>query len=173
MDVVIEDEHFAGLMEQMYLEDLENATEIVLDSKRRVRSPNQPQQKRPAGTRSGGSSGRAAAGAIRIGNTVGAAVTNRRLLEPVEARIMLAAGVVLVMLAILFAIFPRLLAYPLVVAFIWIATVLLYRAYTLHRHKGRPERGPLQSSESSRRTEGRAQAPSRRKTKEGEFHDRN
>lgn len=158
LDVVIEDESFAGLMEETYLQDLENATEIVLDSKHRVRAPNKPRRRRPARTSGGGSSGRAVAGAIRIGNTVGAAVTNRRVLEPVEARIMVATAVVLVMLAILFAIFPRLLAYPLVVVFTWIATVLLYRGYRLQRHKGQPERGPLQSSESSGRTEGRAQA---------------
>ena len=42
---------------------------------------------------SGGSVSRAAAGAIRIGNTVGAAFTNRRVIDAVEARIML-TGVV-------------------------------------------------------------------------------
>src|SRR5207245_10657453 len=50
----------------------------------------------------GGSAGRVAAGAIRIGNTVGAAVSNRRLLEPVEARIMIAVGLLLLGLAALF-----------------------------------------------------------------------
>lgn len=157
LDVVIEDESFAGLMEDTYLQDLENATEIVLDAKHRVRAPNEPRRGRPARTSGGGSSGRAVAGAIRIGNTVGAAVTNRRLLEPVEARIMVATAGVLVMLAILFAIFPRLLAYPLVVVFTWIATVLLYRGYRLQRHKGQPERGPFQSPESPGRTEEQAQ----------------
>jgi len=36
-------------------------------------------------------------------------------------------------LAILFAFFPRLLAYPLAVLFMWIALALLYRGYKLHR----------------------------------------
>ena len=41
MDVVVEDESFASQMEQVYLQDLENATEIVLDARRKLRAPNQ------------------------------------------------------------------------------------------------------------------------------------
>ena len=93
--------------------------------------------------------GRAAAGAIRIGNTVGAAFTNRRVLEPAEACIMVAVGVLLLTLAILFAFFPRLLAYPLTAAFVWIAVALLYRGYKLHRRKDQRETGALQPSGSS------------------------
>ena len=39
LDVVIEDEGFAQLMEAAYLKDLENATEIVLDRRDGVRAP--------------------------------------------------------------------------------------------------------------------------------------
>ncbi len=85
-----------------------------------------------------GSVGRAAAGAIRIGNVVRAAITNRRILEPVEARIMLTVGLLLLALAILFAFFPGLLAYPLVAVAAWIAIALLYRAYSLY--KGQPKK---------------------------------
>jgi phosphatidylserine/phosphatidylglycerophosphate/cardiolipin synthase-like enzyme len=46
----------------------------------------------PAMTSGGGSAGRAAAGAIRIGNAVGAAFTNRLVLGPVKARLMTSAG---------------------------------------------------------------------------------
>lgn len=81
-----------------------------------------------------GSAGRAAAGNLRIGNAVGAAFTNRRVLEPVESRIMITVGLLLLGLAILFAFFPRLLVYPLV-ACVWIAVALLYRGYKLHRGK--------------------------------------
>jgi cardiolipin synthase len=133
MDVVIEDDVFARLMEEMYIQDLENATEIVLDLKRKVRAPNQRRHTHPVLTSSGGSVGRAAAGAIRIGNAVGAAFTNRRLLEPVEARIMVTTGMLLLTLAILFAFFPSVLVYPVVIIFLWIAASLLYRGYKLHR----------------------------------------
>lgn len=135
LDVVIEDEPFAREMDEMYLKDLENATEIVLDAQRKVRAPNEPAHPQPLMTSGGGSAGRAAAGALRISNTVGAAFTNRRVLEPVEARIMLTAGSLLLALAILFAWFPRLLVYPLVVVLVWIALALLYRGYRLSRSK--------------------------------------
>ena len=42
LDAVIEDESFARQMEEMYLEDLTNATEVVLDAKQKVRSPGEP-----------------------------------------------------------------------------------------------------------------------------------
>lgn len=135
MDVVVEDEPFARLMEQTYLQDLENATEVVLDAQRKLRAPNQPRHPHPILTSGGGSGGRAAAGALRLANTVGAVFTNRRVLEPLEARITVAAGVMLLTLAILFAFFPRLIAYPLVLVFTWIAGALLYRGYKLYRGK--------------------------------------
>ena len=133
MDVVIEDEPFALLMEEMFLQDLENATEIVLDDRQKVRAPNQPRHQHPVLTSGGGSVGRAAAGAVRIVNVVAAVFTNRRVLEPVEARITVTVGITLLVLAVLFAFFPRLLTYPLVAFLVWIAGALFYQGYKLHR----------------------------------------
>ncbi|MGL5018745.1 MAG: phospholipase D-like domain-containing protein [Luteolibacter sp.] len=135
MDVVVEDETFAQSVEAMFLADLENATEIVLDARRKVSAPNQPRYQRPVQTRGGGSSGRAAAGAVRIANVVGAAFTNRRVIEPVEARITVGVGVLLVFLAVLFGFFPRVIAYPLVLLFVWFASALLYQGWKLRRAK--------------------------------------
>jgi cardiolipin synthase len=137
MDVVVEDEAFAQSMETMFLADLENATEIVLDAKRKVRAPNQPRHQRPVLTSGGGSSGRAAAGAVRIANVVGAAFTNRRVIEPVEARITVGVGLLLASLAVLFGFFPRVIAYPLVLLFLWIASALLYQGWKLHRDRSK------------------------------------
>jgi cardiolipin synthase A/B len=149
LDAVVEDEPFARLMEETYLQDLENATEVVLDAKRKVRAPGEPPHPRPVMTSGGGSGGRAAAGAIRIGNAIGAAFTNRRVLEPVEARLTVTAGTLLMALAILFAFFPRLLAYPLIVLFAWIAVALLYRGYKLHGRKGEQEKLEGERAESA------------------------
>jgi cardiolipin synthase len=135
LDVVIEDAYFASQMDQMYLKDLENATEVVLDSQQRVRAPNEPPHPHPVMTSGGGSAGRAAAGALRISNTVGAAFTNRRVLEPVEAHIMLTTGSLLLALAILFVSFPRVLVYPTVVILAWIGVALFYRGYKLNYSK--------------------------------------
>jgi cardiolipin synthase len=132
LDAVIEDESFARRMEDMYRDDLANATEIVLDEKRRMRAPGGQWDARAVGS-GGGSVGRAAAGALRIGTAVGAAFTRQRVLEPVEARIMITAGLLLLALAALFALFPRLLVYPLVAIMVWIAVSLLWTGYGLHR----------------------------------------
>lgn len=132
LDAVVEDYAFARQMEEMYLQDLETATEVVLDVSQKVRALGEPLHPHPVLTSGGGSAGRAAAGAARIGNAIGAAFTNRRVLEPVEARLMVTAGVLMLTLAILFAFFPRLLVYPLVLVFVWGAIALLYRGYKLH-----------------------------------------
>jgi len=98
-----------------------------------VRAPGEPRHPQPVFTSGGGSVGRATAGAIRISNTLGAAFTNRRVFEPVEAHIMIFAAVLLMVLAVLSASFPRVFVYPVVVLFLWIALALLYRGYKLWR----------------------------------------
>jgi len=148
LDAVIEDADFAARMEQAYLEDLENATEVVLDLKRP--RPRLPRPRMPRGLRRPtlhwsrgahrpigrpGSAGRAAAGALRIGNTIGAAFTDRRVLGPVEARLMTVGAAALIGLAVLFALFPRALAYPAAVLAAWGGLALLYRSYRLWRRQ--------------------------------------
>jgi cardiolipin synthase len=133
MDIVVEDEPFARSMEAMYLTDLENASEIVLDAGRKVRAPAQPRNPHRALQRGDGTSGRAAAGAVRLANVVGAAFTRRRAIEPIESRIAVWSGASLLGLAIVFAVFPRVLAYPLVLLSAWIAVALLVQGYKLHR----------------------------------------
>lgn len=152
LDAVIEDTAFAAKMEEAYLEDLDNATEIVLNMKRpRFRRPRirRPLRARHAATEAGaaharhgarGSAGRAAAGAIRIGNTIGAAFTDRRLLGPVEARLATLAGLLLTALALVFAIFPRALAYPAAFLAAWGGLALLVRGWKLWRKQRDAER---------------------------------
>lgn len=53
---------------------------------------------------------------------------------------MMTVGVALLTFAILFAKFPRVLVYPIIVVFVWIALALLYKSYKLHRRKGRLEK---------------------------------
>ena len=138
LDAVIEDESFAQDMEAMYLEDLTNATEVVLDKTRRLRAPGEPHHPKLLMTSGGGSSGRAAAGAVRIGNVVGAAFMDRRVLEPIESHIMIPAALVLVAVSTLFAAFPPLLVYPVLLILLWFAVALLYRARKL-RHNSRAQ----------------------------------
>ena len=132
LDVVVEDERFARDMEAMYQEDLTNATEVILGVRPPVRRRAQSSDL-PVGGR--GSAGKAAAGLLRISNTVTAAVTNQRRLEPVETRIMLAAAILLAIVGILAAVFPRVVAYPIAAVAIWIAGALFYRSYRVRQTK--------------------------------------
>ena len=139
LDVVVEDESFAKLMEAMYLEDLSNATEILLDRRR-------PAVARPLPDESttsphDGSAGRAAAGLLRVSNAVGAAISDHRELGPVEARIMIVVAILLFGLGLVAILFPRALAYPLAVLSLWIGAALLLRGYRLRR-QGRTSAGP-------------------------------
>ncbi len=152
LDAVIENELFASEMEEMYLQDLANATEIVLGNKDRLRAPSQPRHTHSLTTSGGGSAGRAAAGAIRISNTLAAAFTNRRVLEPVEARIVVTVGLLLLLLASLFTFFPRILVYPVILVSTWIAFALLYRGYKLYRKRKR-ETADIEKRVASRRAE--------------------
>jgi cardiolipin synthase len=139
LDVIVEDEPFARRLEAMYLDDLANATEIVLNARNRVRAPVSGREPREQG--SGGSSGKAMAGAVRIGNAVTAAITNRRLLEPVEAHIALIAGGLLLVVGALAIVFPRGLSYPLAAIMAWFGLALLWRGVTLHtpHNRGKQE----------------------------------
>jgi len=132
LDVAVEDEDFACRMEDMYRDDLGHATEITLTRRARV-----ARTARPPGVtrRRPGSAGRAAAGAVSIGSAVGAAMTGRRVLGPAEARIMGAAGIALLVLALLATIWPRVIAVPLAVIATWLGVTLLLRARTLHRER--------------------------------------
>jgi cardiolipin synthase len=135
LDAVIEDDSFASEMERMYVEDLANATEVVLTEKRKLRMPREAPHRHPGLSGSGGRGGRAAAGAVRIGHTIGAAFTDRRVLGPVEARLMALAGFLLCALSVLFVLFPRVFVYPAVVLCAWGGVALVYRGYQLSRRQ--------------------------------------
>jgi cardiolipin synthase len=145
LDVAVDNQAFARKMEEMYLSDLERTTEIILNRRNRVR-PNAPIVRERRGLRhhhrSGGSAGRAAAGALRIGNTVGAALSNRRMLGPAEAGVMLKIGLVLTLLGVLGMIWPLVVAIPVGVMAVWIGLSLLVKARRLHNREPREEDEP-------------------------------
>lgn len=138
LDVAVEDEDFAEAMQVMYEEDLLNATEIVLSARNRVRPATQ-RPRRSERPRSGSAS-RAAAGALRIGNAVGAAITNRRVLGPAEAGTMAGAGLALLGLVAVVIAWPLILALPLGAIGVWMAVSFLVRAKELRaQHNQHPE----------------------------------
>jgi len=143
LDVIVEDDAFGERVEAVYVDDLANATEVVLDARNRVRAPDRRGSVVRELHSGGGSSGRAMAGAVRISNAVGAAITNRRLLEPVESHIAMMAGGAVLAIAILAVAFPRGFSYPVAAVLLWLALSLLYRGFMLHtKHDDRDGRRP-------------------------------
>ena len=126
LDVAVEDSEFAAQMEAMYEDDLTRSTEIVLSARNRVRP-----MARHARTRRGGSTSRAAAGALRLGNTMGAAITNRRVLGPAEATTLLWLGVALIAFAVVSVLWPLAVAIPLALLAVWVAISSFVRAREL------------------------------------------
>jgi cardiolipin synthase len=140
MDVVAEDERFSTELERMFLDDLSNSTEIVLRKKLRVRPTAGQPGNGPSRKTAGGSAGRTAAGVLRIGNAVGAAITNRRLLGPAEAKIMFGGALLLALLAVIAVLWPKVIAIPTAILGGWSALSLLVKAYRLRRDRNRPVR---------------------------------
>ncbi|BBD80431.1 phospholipase D-like domain-containing protein [Aerosticca soli] len=141
LDVAIEDAGFATQLAAQYEQDLTHATEIVLAPRRRLRGErvrsSHARPHRPHGA--GGSSSRAAAGALRIANTVGAALTDYRELGDTETAPLLAAMCVLLLIALIGARWPAVLAWPLAAGAAWTAFNLGVRLWQrLDRRRRRP-----------------------------------
>jgi cardiolipin synthase len=143
LDVAVEDRGFAQEMEDMYLRDLDNSTEISLAKNRVVRVALPPAGREPDAVparrfarrpRNRRGSRGAAASAMRLANTVGAAVTNHRTLGRAEGRILSLSGVALVALAVLAALWPRVVATPLAVLALWVGLALMWRSFRLFSH---------------------------------------
>jgi cardiolipin synthase len=139
LDVVVENEEFGEQMEQMFLQDLQNTTEIVLTARKKVFTPRKPRRRRLRAKFDTLSSGRTAAGAVRLGNVVGAAISDRRILSPAEARIMFSAGLLLLALAVVGVLWPRWISVPLAVMAVWTAISLFIKGYELYREGKREE----------------------------------
>jgi len=138
LDVAIEDVDFAGIMQSRYLEDLGNATEIVLSPRprRRGRRVHHQSQRPPRPRRGGGSSGRAAAAGLRLANTVGAALTERRVLGSAESGPLGLGALVLLLLGVLTLFWPAVLGWPLALIALWLGLGLGARWLRLReRHR--------------------------------------
>ncbi|MBY0266990.1 MAG: hypothetical protein K2W84_11295 [Burkholderiales bacterium] len=136
LDVALDDEGCAVQMQAMYEEDLCNATEIVLGPRQRIR------RSQPAAPRLGSRSGRAtraAVGALRIGNSVGAAFSSRRL-GPAEAGMMSTVALAFLLLAVLAVTVPLAVTLPLALLALWIGVTLLVRAWRVRHGSEEDER---------------------------------
>ena len=141
IDVAVEDADFAGQLAAQYERDLGNATEIVLASRHRRHGSSE--QVRSTDTRpprmrhAGGSSGRAAAGAMRIANSVGAALTDRRVLGDTSSGPLLTGALVLSALAIVAILWPAWIGWPFGILAAWLALSLAIRSWRARQRHGR------------------------------------
>jgi cardiolipin synthase len=139
LDAMIENVPFAQLMMRQYETDLTNTTEVLLRGGRSRRGSRRP--------RGAGSAGRATAGALRLGNTVTAAVAGHRVLERAEARVVAALGTVLLVSAGLAFGWPRLVAWPLAALLVWLGGAWLARAWHLRVGGPMPEERTIDPSD--------------------------
>ncbi|GMU72924.1 MAG: phosphatidylserine/phosphatidylglycerophosphate/cardiolipin synthase family protein [Burkholderiales bacterium] len=132
LDVAIEDRAFAQRMAAQYAADLEHSTEIVLTKRHRVRKAEdaEPVEAKRAAS---GSAGRVAAGAVSVGSALSAALTNRRPLGAAEAGLLVKMAVLALILAVLTALWPRVVAWPLGFIAAWFGVAWLVKAAVLRR----------------------------------------
>ena len=130
LDVTVEDTGFAAQMEAMYLQDLENASELVLtDGSLRVLVGSSAPVQAP-GLQAMGSAGRAAAGVLRVGRTLTSAISGRRSIGASERTIVALGGLGVWALTAVAFLWPRALAWPLGVIGVWIGASLLWKGLT-------------------------------------------
>ena len=142
--MAVEDAGFGAAMEQMFEADLCRSTEVLLTTRRRARvvvdapgavpassAPRRPWTHRRR--RGGGSTSRAAAGAFRFGNTMGAALTATRQLGAAEAWTLAAGGALLLAVGALAAWKPASIAYPVAAGAIWLGLSLAGAAWRARR----------------------------------------
>ncbi len=168
LDVAVENQAFAQAMEDLYVDDLEQSTEVVLNERQKVR----PVLKRTWRSRNrallGGSVGRAGASAIRISNAVGAVMANRRVLGPAEARIMRSAAVLLLLFTVIELLWPRWVAIPFAALTGWFSISLFIHAHRLRKKRHLEMKGAQGAKESRPASDsGRRRRTARDKTGQG------
>jgi cardiolipin synthase len=85
----------------------------------------------------GGSSSRAAAGALRIANTMGAALTDRRVLGDTETGTLLSVTLLFAALTVIAVLWPAVIAWPLAVIAAWFAINTGVRAWRWRKRHAR------------------------------------
>jgi cardiolipin synthase len=137
LDVVIEDEDLAQEMSEMFLEDLAQATEIVISRGNKVR-PIRPLSQRKRLTVVKGSGRGLLSGITRIGSALNAAVTGKRILGRAESSSLLKFGLFICFLTFVAFYFPRIISYTIGALLGWTGFFILVKAIRL-RYGNRDE----------------------------------
>jgi cardiolipin synthase A/B len=138
IDVAVEDAGFASLLASQYERDLQNSTEILI-APRRHRAGERIQSSAPRPPRvrgAGGSSSRAAAGALRIANSVSATIVNHRVLGELSNGPLLLGALMLTAVAAIAALWPASISWPIAALAAWLALNLAIRRWRLRKRQG-------------------------------------
>jgi len=135
LDVAVEDRRFGAVMATQYENDLTCATEIVLMRRNRV-GPTESRAGPAARRATSGSAGRVAAGAVSVGSALGAALTNRRTLGAAESGLLAKVSAGAIGFAIVAALWPRVIAWPLAVLGAWVGLAWLVKAHAIRTRRG-------------------------------------
>ncbi len=136
LDVAVEDAGFGEQMMAMFEKDLANSTEVVLTA-RKMRSAERRKTARLEDWRTRGKTTRraAAAGAIRMGRTLGAALTKHRPVGAAEAYSLFWSSLIFLGLGLLALKYPKAIAVPLGVLAVWFAVSGLIQSWHLYRRE--------------------------------------
>ncbi|MEO7072808.1 MAG: phospholipase D-like domain-containing protein [Rhodanobacter sp.] len=144
IDVAVEDAGFAGKLAAQYERDLENATEIVLAPRRRRPLHGSSEQVRSSDGRpsrvrhGGGSSSRAAVGALRVANSVSAVLSQPRVLSETGGGPLFSATFGLSMMALVAFLWPAWVGWPIGVIAGWFALNLGIASWRTRVHRREP-----------------------------------
>ncbi len=131
LDVLVEDADFGRQMQEMFLEDLRNSTEIVLAD---TQKPKQKGRKHKLKGKGAGSVRKATAGAINAATSIGAVITKQTPLGAAEAKLLFIVGAILLGFALLLIFFPRIASIPLVIILLLLALPTLLKALRNYRN---------------------------------------
>lgn len=132
LDVLVEDESFGREMQEMFLEDLANSTEIVLADTEKVKFTKKQKRGKKKGS-NGGSVAKVTAGAINTATSIGAAITKKTPLGAAESKLLFLVGGIMLALALILFFFPRVVTYPLILLLLLLAVSTLIKAVRNYR----------------------------------------
>ena len=136
LDVAIEDEPFGAQMMEMFERDLEHSTEVVLKARKVYSIERRKKPRIEEWRRHGRSTTRAAAaGAIRMGRTLGAAITRRREVGPAEAINLFWSSLIFLGLGVLAFFVPKAISLPFGIIAVWFAVAGLFQSWRLYRRE--------------------------------------
>jgi len=132
LDVFIESEEFGEKMSQMFLKDLQNSTEILLDDEyAKLKKRKRSKIKKPAGS---GSVRKATAGALNAATSISSAIANQAPLGRAESKLLFIVAFSLMAIAAAFIIFPRIASIPLVLILLLLAIPTLIKGIKNYRN---------------------------------------